>query len=103
MIQVYTILMVNYATKVLAQPNAVSILVALYDKRVEMPMTVLWADVGSGYNAIKNEAVRLQAAGLIEIEVRGKINVVALTPTGKTVASSLKTACEKYQEILDRS
>ncbi len=86
----------NAGTKVLGCPNAVPILVKLYETERPEFITAVHGAVGSSYNAIKNSIHRLQEDGLIEIETKGRIQLVSLTPVGKKVAKDLKVACETY-------
>ena len=92
--------MTDGAYKILSQSNAVGILVKLYGIRDSIALTNLWKEVGSGYTAIKNEVLRLEAADLVTFSLDGKIQSVELTPLGRKVAKELSTACETYDTAM---
>ena len=82
--------------KVLGCPNAVPILVTLFEASEPIFITAVHTAVGSSYNAIRNSVFRLQSDGLIEIETKGRIVKVSLTPVGKKIGKELKSVCEIY-------
>ena len=89
------------ASKVLSQANAVAILVAMYEARSEINVTALWHEVGSGYSAIKNSALRLHDYGLVSLRTQDRTMFVDLTPVGRAVAKHLSDACFDLQNLLD--
>lgn len=87
---------------ILSYPNAVDILVFLFESGGSSKATHIQEGVGLNYNSLKNSAAKLNEEKLVTIvETKGKSRHItyALTPLGEGIAKDLKKAKDRLKGI----